>query len=69
MIDCPPGTARYQARQNAYLAGALHEVWTVKCYPPTEEIAQAVMAGILTGEAADGSFPDPVTIAPRCCGR
>lgn len=67
MDDCPPGQARYQARRNAWIAGAQHVVWEVKCYPPTEEVATAVMAGILSGEV-DGAFPDPVVIAQRCCG-
>ncbi len=66
-MDCPPGSARYQARRNAWIMGASHNVWEVKCYPPTEEVAVAVMAGILSGEV-DGAFPDPVVIAQRCCG-
>lgn len=59
---------RYQARGNVSVAGTLMEVWTVRELPPTTEVAELALAGLLVPEAPDGSFPDPVVTARRCCG-
>lgn len=68
VTECAEGTARYQARANVMVANELQQIWTVKCYPPTHEVATLILAGLLVGED-DGGFPDPVVIPVLCCGQ